>query len=237
MNPADPRQGTRFAVYLCPPAESPSYRLGSELLGYDVRARQELALPDYIDSTWQTAAAPYGLHLTVVEGFYTDAASLPAIEAELRACMACLSPTAELHLSGGHVEAWNGGAVLAQVFTPSAHLTMLQALLLARLSRFVTHSPFDDEVQEHPQRYPAAYERARLRLLRTPRGLDTWQPHFTLVQPYGGPDASALQRRLEALVSPYAQQRYGSVALFVKPEGQPRWQIEAEIGVGRPEQA
>ena len=234
MNPDDPRQGTRFAVYLCPAADDPYYRLGSELLGYDVRAGRELPLPDWIDPAWQRAAGPYGLHLTLLEGFYCDPGELSATLAEARACAACLSPGAELQLSGGWVEAWNEGVVLAHVFTPSPALALLHTLLLARLSPFVTHSPFDDEVQEHPQRYPAAHERARLRLLRTPRGLDTWQPHFTLMQPYSGPDAEGMRQRLAALVQPYSEQRYTSVAFFVKPEGELRWQLRADLPVGIP---
>ncbi|ULH16571.1 hypothetical protein MF271_08355 [Deinococcus sp. KNUC1210] len=230
MNTPDPRQGTRFAVYLCPEADSPYYQLGSTLLGYDVRAQRQTELPAWIDPAWQTAAAPYGLHLTLVEGFSCDAADLPAIEEEVRGCMACLSPHADLHLSGGQVEAWNGGAVLAHVFTPSPHLLMLHAFLLARLSRFVTHSPFEDELAEHPERYQTPWEQARMRLLRTPRGLDSFQPHFTLVQPYTGPDPEGLRSRLQGLVAGYGEQRYHSVSLFVKPGGEERWQLRAEIG-------
>ena len=234
MKTADPRQGTRFAVYLCPEAGSAYYELGSTLLGYDVRARQETALPEWIDPAWQTAASPYGLHLTLVEGFYCDAASLPAIEAELRACLVCLSPRADLHLSGGHMDAWNGGAVLAHVFTPSPHLLMLHAFLLARLAGFVTHSPFEDELAQHPERYRTPWERARLELLRTPRGLDSFQPHFTLIQPYSGPDAEQLRARLETLVAPYSVQSFQRVALFVKPEGQARWQLQADVPLSAP---
>ena len=229
MNTEDPRQGTRFAVYVCPDADSPYYRLGSTLLGYDVRARQQVPFPEWIDPAWQTDASPYGLHLTLVEGFYCAAADLPAIEAETRACMACLSPSTVLELSSGTVEAWNDGVVLAHVFTPSPHLQMLHAFLLARLSRFVTHSPFDDEIAEHPERYQTPPEQARLKLLRTPRGLDSYQPHFTLVQPYSGPDAEQMRARLAELVALFSEQRFRSVALFVKPDGEERWQIRANV--------
>ena len=81
----DPRTGTRFAVYLCPPAGSEYYRLGSETLGYDVRARREIPLPADILPEWQTQAGPYGFHLTLVEGFYCAPEALPELETELRA--------------------------------------------------------------------------------------------------------------------------------------------------------
>ncbi len=232
--PTDPRAGTRFAVYLCPPAGSEYYRLGSQTLGYDVRARQEVPLPADIRPEWQTQAGPYGFHLTLVEGFYCAAESLPDIETELRACMASLSPAVKLSLHGGQVEAWRGGRLLAQVFRPSPGLLMLHAFLLARLARFVTHSPFSDEVLAHPERYASPWERARLKLLHTPRGLDGYEPHYTLADSYGGSpvQAEALRARLDALLAPWAEQCYDAVALFVKPEGEARWQLWADVGVG-----
>ena len=235
--PTDPRAGTRFAVYLCPPATSEYYRLGSQTLGYDVRARREVPLPADLRPEWQALAGPYGFHLTLVEGFYCAPESLPEIETELRACMASLSPGADLALHGGRVEAWRGGEVLAQVFRPSPGLLMLHAFLLARLARFVSHSPFADEVLAYPERYASAWERARLKLLHTPRGLDDYEPHYTLADPYGGgpAEAEALRARLDALMTPWAEQSYDAVALFVKPEGEARWQLWADVGVGASE--
>ncbi|WP_424950172.1 hypothetical protein [Deinococcus sp.] len=233
MDTTDPRTGTRFAVYLCPPAESEYYRLGSETLGYDVRARQQRPLPADIRPEWQTAGGPYGFHLTLLEGFYCAPEALPEIEAELRACVACLSPTADLSLHAGRVELWDGGTVLTQMFRPSPHLLLLHALLLGRMARFVTHSPFLDRLAANPGRYPEPYQRARLALLYTPRGLDTFEPHYTLVDPFGGSegDGKALRQRLDTLMAPWAEQTYASVALFVKPEGELRWQVWTEVAV------
>jgi hypothetical protein len=231
--PTDPRSGTRFAVYLCPPADSEYYRLGSECLGYDVRAGQNIARPASFRAKWQTNAGAYGFHLTLVEGFYCLPEALPALETELRACMACLSPEADLALHSGRVATWDNSTVLAHLFRPSPDLLMLHAFMLGRLARFVTHSPFADELREHPERYPAAWERARLALLQTPRGLNTFEPHFTLADPFGGTpaEAEALRVRLENELSPWSEQNYNSVALFVKPEGEARWQIWAEVSV------
>lgn len=233
MPEPDPRAGTRFAVYLCPSADDPYYQLGSQLLGYDVRARRELALPDFVTPEWQAQARPYGLHLTLLEGFYGDPADWDAIEREAAACLACLSPDADLRLSGGRVEAWESGRVLVQRFDASRDLCILQTLLLARLSPFVTHSPFDDELADHPERYPAPFERARLALLRTPRGLDTWQPHYTLVQPYGGGDAAGMVARLEALTAPHAEQRVTVVGLFRKDQGDDHWRVVRDLPLDR----
>jgi len=226
----DSRSGTRFAVYLCPPAGDPYYELGSELLGYDVRAGREVALPDFLRPEDQTDAGPYGSHLTVVEGFFTDPAWWPQIEAEARACVACLSPGAALTLSGGRVEVWDDGETWVHRFDANSPLIVLHTLLLARLSRFVTASPFAKQVAQG--KYARPFEQARLRLLHTPRGLDSWQPHFTLVQPYEGGDPAGLRERLEALTFPHHTQTYRSVALFEKREGEAQWRVRADLPLG-----
>lgn len=218
--------GTRFAVYLVPPASSPFYQLGSQLLGYDVRARRSLPLPDFLRPEWQASAAPYGFHLTVVEGFYTDLATLSAVEREARLCLGCLSPGADLTLGSGHLEAWEDGRVWVQRFEAPPAFLVLHTLLSARLAPFVTASPFDAEVAAGKWQRP--FEVARMQLLRTPRGLDTYQPHFTLVQPYGGHDPDGLRARLETLTRPFERLEVGSLALCVKPADEPHWHLQAE---------
>ncbi|MFC4452398.1 hypothetical protein [Deinococcus sonorensis] len=222
----------QFAVYLCPPADDPYYRAGSDLLGYDVRAQQVTALPGFLRPEWQRQARPYGLHLTLVEAYSCDASALAQIEAEVQLIMASLSPGARLSLHRGRVEAWEDGEVLVHRYDPSPHLLMLQAVLTARLSRHATHSPFQDELAEHPDRYPARWERARMQLLLTPRGLDDWQPHYTLVQPYEGPDAAGLVEHLRGLMDGFGEQTHDSVALFVRPDAGSAWHIQAEYRIG-----
>ncbi|WP_293912062.1 hypothetical protein [Deinococcus sp.] len=223
----DPRHGTRFAVYAVPPAGGEYYRLGTRLLGYDLRARQHVALPDFLRPEWQRDAGPYGLHLTVVEGFYTGPEHLGAIEAEARACLNCLSPGAVMSLHGGCIAEWDGGETWVHLFTPSLALSVIQTLLLARLSPFVTASPFSAAAAQG--RWNTPHERARLQLLRTPRGLDSYQPHFTLIQPYGG-DPAGLRQRLEALTRPHHQMHFAALALCVKPEGESHWHVRSEFG-------
>ncbi|GAA4016496.1 hypothetical protein GCM10022631_31050 [Deinococcus rubellus] len=223
----DSRASARFAVYFVPPTGSAHYQLGSGLLGYDLRARQASPLPDFLRPEWQTSASPYGFHLTVVEGFYTDPERLGDIEREMRSCLACLAPGADVGLSGGHIEAWDDGETWVQRFTPSPALLVLHTLLLSRLSEFATASPFAGEVAEG--KYNRPFEQARMRLLQTPRGLDTFQPHFTLVQPYGGFQAEELQVRLEALMCPHPALRIAALALCLKPPGETHWQILREV--------
>lgn len=231
----DAPDGLRFAVYLCPPATDPFYQLGSAVLGHDVRAGRTLPLPAFIRPEWQREAGPYGFHLTLVEAFSTLPERWAALEAELAACYACLSPQANLHLTGGRLERWQG-QVLAWRLEASPDLKLFQTLLAARLAPFAVHSPFDDEVAEHPQRYAAPHERACLRLFGTPRVLDRWQPHFTLVQPFQGDEVEAreLMAELDRAFSPYREQAVTSLALFRKEAGQERWQVARDFPLPAP---
>ena len=222
--------GTRFAVYLCPPADSALYRVGSGLLGFDVRAQQRVALPAFLRPEWQSDAGPFGFHLTVVEGFFTGPECWPGIEAEARACVACLSPDAELSLTNGRIEVWDDGQTWVYRLDASPALLVAHTLLLSRLARFVIASPFAAQVTQGLWGQP--HESARIRLLHTPRGLDTWQPHFTLAQPYGGHGPQALRRELEALMAPFATQTYSALTLFEKREGEERWRVRAELPLG-----
>ncbi len=222
-----PDTGPSFAVYLCPSADSALYRSGSELLGFDVRAQRDLALPAFLRPEWQADAGPFGFHLTVVEGFGTHPAWWPALEAEARACIDSLSPDADLSLTGGRLEVWDDGDTWVLRLDPSPALLVAHTLLLARLSRFVTRSPFSGPVARGLWGQP--HEAARMSLLHTPRGLDTWQPHFTVVQPYGGTDPQGLRRELEGRLQPFAAQTYTGLTLFEKRPGEARWRVRTEL--------
>lgn len=221
----------RFAVYLVPSAEDPFYQLGSAALGYDVRAGQAVAHLPEIEPAWTLKAGQYGFHLTLTEAFECDPASFPAIEAEVAQLCACLAPASRLGLSGGRTEVWDGGTVIVRRFDPNGALQVLQALLTARLAPFVTGSSFERQVEADPSRYRQPHERARLKLFHTPRGLDTWTPHFTLVEPYSGPDVSGLARRLEARFEPYGALELDGVTLL-RQDGAAPYRVVRDFSLG-----
>src|SRR5579883_560757 len=91
----------KFAVYYVPEPEDEFYLLGSSLLGYDVRARQEVPLPSDLQAQfaqlqsaaeWTVHARPFGLHLTITDSLTCDWAALPKVERELEELLACFDP-------------------------------------------------------------------------------------------------------------------------------------------------
>jgi len=84
-----------------------------------------------------------------------------------------------------------------------------------------------------PRLVPGRWQRQRLALLRTPRGLDTFEPHYTLVDPCLGSaqEREALGQRLSRDFAAFlgTPMPVESVSLFVKPDGEERWQVWADI--------
>ncbi|MBB6098196.1 2'-5' RNA ligase [Deinobacterium chartae] len=224
----------RFAIYYVPPRGSEFYRLGSEVLGYDLRATRELELSEDLrarigdlDPAWRAAARPFGFHLTLGEALEVDPLALPLIEEEISDLLACLSPESSLTLHAQGLERWEDGKVWVLRYRASEALAMLQALFIARTAPFGRHSDFVDEVRADPGKYGRAFERRRLRKFLSPRGLDTWQPHFTLLNPFGG-EGGGLARRLERSFEPYQALEVESVCLMLQQDDKP-WRIRREF--------
>ena len=219
----------RFAVYLVPPAEDPYYQLGSAALGYDVRRRREVERLPGTRAPWVSKADPFGFHATIVEAFECDAASFPAIEEEIRACLGCLAPSSTLELSNGRIETWDGGEVIVHRFDPNPALHALHVLLLARLGRFVTGSSFE-RLMKSGEKYQEPHQKARISVLHTPRGLDTWEPHFTVVDPYGGEDAEGLAADLDERFELYSALKFDTVTLL-RQDGSAPYEVVRDFQV------
>lgn len=224
---------TRFAVYLVPPAGSAFLDLGSAILGHDVRSGRAVARPEGLRPEWTAASGPYGFHLTVVEALRCAPESFEALERELQDVCACFSPDARLTLSGGRAEVWDGGGVVVLRYDANDTLKMLHALLTARLSPFSTGSVFEDQRAADPSKYRAPFQEARLRLFRTPRGLDTWEPHFTLLDPYTGDRPEDLAAEFETRFEGFGTLDFDGVALL-RQDGDGPFRIVRDVAVGVP---
>src|SRR2546421_11025417 len=89
----------KFAVYYIPQHDDPFYRLGTQILGYDVRTRSSVMLPSDIrealgqwDEAWTTVSRPYGFHLTISDAIDCHWATIPLGERELADVLGCFDP-------------------------------------------------------------------------------------------------------------------------------------------------
>lgn len=197
----------KFAVYYVPPAESPLYRRGSEILGYDVRAGTLLAeanatraaLPEF-SSDWVSLSQSYGFHVTTGYSLYFDPAVLPQIETEMENICRCFGDDAKFELIP-HPEGWiafwgeNRDIVVLRCL-PNPAMLMLHTMLTARINPFGTGSNISRTYEARNYENVDPVLAQRVRQYYTPYMLDGWAPHFTLLMPYKGNQQERLQSAL-----------------------------------------
>ena len=231
----------KFAVYYVPQADDPFYHLGSQLLGYDSRARTPLALPSNVreslgqfDVAWTTISQPYGFHLTISEAIDCHWATLPSLERELADLLACFDPAYPFILqqrNGGLVGIWGekGKHSVVLLYEPNEHLRMLHTLIVARLNPQGTGSSYLERYFTHPERELPPHEVQQLRLFYSPKVLSNWYPHFTLFNPYTGGDATLMASCLAHLFAPYEQIIIDTICLVVQADDEDNWHIYREF--------
>jgi hypothetical protein len=97
----------KFTVYYIPETTSQCYRLGSSILGYDIRKEEpaellpeiRAALPT-LDPAWRQEARPYGFHLTIGDSIEFRTGDLYHIVSEVEGIVQCFAPHDQFILSG-----------------------------------------------------------------------------------------------------------------------------------------
>lgn len=230
----------KFAVYYVPDADDMLYQLGSELLGYDVRAHAPLMLPPSwhthlptFDPAWVALARPYGFHATIGDALDTTWTAIPRIEEELGALLQCFDPDHPWTLQrnpAAPLAAWGepGSDVIVLRYEPNDTLLMLHTLVIARInslatgSRYLQHYLLGQDVYS-----PACAQQTRL--FYSPTVLDHWDPHFTLLNPYSGGDRESVMQGLAAVFESFSALVIRSLCLMVQPQEDGEWHIYREL--------
>lgn len=216
-----------FAVFHIPEADSELYRLGSSVLGYDVRAQQRVPLaPEVAARTgllpdeWVTWAQPLGFHMTIGDVVEFPAGDLVTIERELEDLLGCLDPDRPFKLrahSEGLVRFFNPSRnALVLAYEPNAQLQMLHTLVVARLNPLGVTSYQQRYLQDPNQYGNRPHVIRRIRKFGSAYGLDTWIPHFTLLLPYPGPDYDRIADLFSDVFGCFSEIKVRSVCLLLK---------------------
>lgn len=231
----------KFAVYYIPQADDPLYRLGTQILGYDVRARQSVAgsteLEEILGSgrqTWTTHCRPYGFHVTICEALDCHWATIPRVEQELADLLKCFDPSHPFVLERKDdrpVGVWGEEASksIVLLYEPNTSLRMLHTLLVARLTPFGTGSGFLKRYLTHSQQELPPHRVQQLRLFSSPTVLENWYPHFTLLNPYTGEEAPAIASRLTPLFQSERQVLVQTICLLIQENPEANWLIYQEF--------
>lgn len=231
----------KFAIYYIPQEDDPFYRLGSQLLGYDIRARTLALLPPDMreslgefDVAWTTVSRPYGFHLTITEALDCHWATIPLVERELAGLLDCFDPAHPFLLqrcSERPVGIWGkaGRNSLVLRYEPNEYLRMLHTLVVARINPRGTGSSFLERYLEQPDQEMPPHLVQQIRLFYSPTVLDNWYPHFTLLNPYTGDEAPLMASRLAHLFTPYEQITVRAVCLLIQKDDEANWHIYREF--------
>jgi hypothetical protein len=231
----------KFAVYYVPQEDDLFYHLGTQILGYDVRARSLVTLPSsfqeslgQLDEAWTAISRPYGFHLTIGDAIDCHWSAIPLVERELAELLKCFDPahpfTFQRH-NDGPVEIWGetGRHSLALLYDPNEFLRMFQTLIATRINPLGIGSGFLKRYLAHPEREPQPHTVQQIRLFYSPNLLGNWHPHFTLLNPYTGGDVTSMASRLGQLFKFYMQVTVQTVCLLIQRDDEANWEIYREF--------
>jgi len=118
---------------------------------------------------------------------------------------------------------------LVLLYEPNEYLRMLHTLIVARINPQGTGSGFLKKYLAQPNQEIPPHEVQLLRLFYSPAVLGNWHPHFTLLNPYAGDDASLMASRLADLFASYEQMTVDAVCLLIQRDDEADWHIYREF--------
>ncbi len=228
----------KFAVYYVPPADDDLYRVGASFVGYDVRRRRRVdfcpgfrKLPGFTEE-WVDKARQYGFHLTIGDAIDFMPGDLPKIERMVADIVACLAPghtPALAKPSGEFVRFWRCSAVIC--YDPNEHLRTLHTLITSCVNPLGTGSGYLKRHLEKTCVQTEPHKIKRTQLFYSPTVFDSYQPHFTVVDPCPGPQdrppelAQAIARNFER----FTAIRLTSICLLTQMNGGEDWTVLREF--------
>ena len=227
----------KFAVYYVPEAGDDLYRMGSSVVGYDIRKLESVQTPaelrqiPHFTDQWIQKAKPYGFHLTVGDSIDVDIGQIPAIESELADILRCFNPSNEFRLrrrQEDFVTFWEPAVVLR--YDPNDNLKVLHAVIAARLHPLGTGSGYLRRHLLDPEKEAARPYRVRRTLkFFSPTVFDSYSPHFTLLRPHSGESKRELTQLFYEMFGRFDEVMLGSISLLVQLSEEENWRIYREF--------
>ncbi len=229
----------KFAIYTIPPADHGLYRIGSEILGYDIRAGRDLPAETEarsqlgaFDPAWVSSAAQYGFHMTTAGTYEYDPDAL-SMETVIEACDMLLSsfnPANVMRLTQHPTEfIWQGGFTGLR-YDANPTFQTLHTVLCTYLPRFGINSRSLRHLSDNPTAFGEAHHMAqRTQNFFTPYIFDDFMPHFTLLNPYTGDNPTTIREALWEMIGHVREVEVESVCLVRLQDDANRYEIVHEF--------
>jgi hypothetical protein len=231
----------KFAVYYVPQAENDFYRLGTSILGYDVRARKPIPMPDGLqkrlgdfDQDWTQSAQPYGFHLTIGDAIDFAFGDIQSIEHEIDGILKCFAPDRSFALQrreDDFVTFWGKRKEIVVLrYDPNDYLIMLHTLITARVNPLGSGSGYLQKHLKDPGQYVNQPHQAhKTKKFYSPMVLGSYAPHFTLLNPYTGQEHDRLAHAFSEMFKSFSRITLDSICLLVQMNKEEKWEIYREF--------
>jgi len=227
----------KFAVYFVPDAEDEIYIFGSSVLGYDVRASKEVDHPEKLrqhpgkfDPSWVKKARSYGFHLTIGDSIEFRPENISVIAQELESIIRCFNPEKEWTLNLREpkpITIMQKGRVFAIRYLPNEYLLMFHAMVVSRVNSLGYGSGYLRRHLQNPSGSIHKFE--RIQKFFASYVLDSYAPHFTLLNPYTGDHPEWVEEYLTSIFGGFAKLIVKSVCLLVQMDDDSDWAIYKEF--------
>jgi hypothetical protein len=230
----------RFAVYFVPKAGDSLYEFGTQILGHDVRARRSVRMSPSlqqelgkIEDSWVGHARPFGVHVTICDALDCDFATIPAVEARLLDLFDCFNPGTEFLLRRCNeqpVAIWGktGAHSIVLRYDPNLELAMLHALLVGCINPLGQETGYLRDLITGARTFDEP-QRRKLRMFSSHTVLDSWKPHFTLLDPFSGTNPEAMASAIARLTEEFQELKLETVCLLVQEQDGASWFIYREF--------
>lgn len=236
----------KFSVYYVPPENEELYKLGSAIVGYDVRAQKPVAmgddvqtqLPEPIDPLWVRDARPFGFHLTIGDAIDFDFGDVGAIEDEIEDILDCFDQTHGFELTarstdfvllGRGAPHW-GPELCVLRYEPNDYLKIFESLIVARVNPLGSGSDYLRRLVGNPSTYGTAHHKThRTKKFYSYSVFDTYNPHFTLLNPYRGTKHDEMREALAAIFRRFNKLWVCTICLLIQMEPGADWLIYREF--------
>jgi hypothetical protein len=220
---------SKFAVYFVPPASSQFYQLGAKVLGHDVRTQSRTSADENplkpFDPLWVTTASPYGFHATIGDAIDFDC-DVKNVISEVSAILASFKPSSEFILTQKHdpkkfVTFRNPDLVLK--YDANEPLLIFHALVCGLVNTLGSGSDY------RPGSRSKTHENHRIAKFHSWTILDSWNPHFTILNPYKGTEPGRTENAIYHLFKSFGEIRVDSVCVMLQRSNDSDWIIIAEF--------
>jgi 2'-5' RNA ligase len=224
----------RFGLYLIPDATEELYKIGSKVVGYDVRGRLPLTPPDFIQPKWIALNKQFGFHATITDAITVAEEQIPSILEKTEQLLSCLRPDNRYILTKERVGFWRDSSNMAAVIMkPNRSVELLHDVLVASLHPLGFSSEYYENYQANPDAFqpanPAAIQKTKQ--FYSPYIFDEFVPHFTCIHSYDGDmeNRTQVENELEILFENIDHVEFKKIAFVTQKEGEPYFTIEKEL--------